>query len=268
MSSANFDKCDAPSSPRILRLLPMRRRLCLIAVLSMSLMTMGPPVQAAPSTAVAVTGTKISFSGRSWTVKSSTGLVGPGPNVFSSSPENVWVDSAGQLHMRITYRNGQWLSAEVILDQSLGYGTYDFSIASAVGSLDPNVVLGLFTWNDNPAYNHREIDVEFARWGNPANSTNAQYVVQPHTRTGNIKRFTQPALTAPSSHSFAWMPKSVLFSSSTANSSIASWKYTGSSIPKPGGENARINLWLDGGRAPQNGAEVEVVLSKFNFTPR
>ncbi len=41
-------------------------------------------------------------------MKASPGLVGPGPNVFSDSPENVWVDAAGQLHMRITARDGQW----------------------------------------------------------------------------------------------------------------------------------------------------------------
>lgn len=244
------------------------RRICSLALLTMFTVALGPPVQAGPPAAAALTGPKVSFSGRSWTVKSSAGLVGPGPNFFSSSPENVWVDSAGQLHLRITYRNGQWLSAEVILDQSLGYGTYDFSIASAVGSLDPNVVLGLFTWNDDPAYNHREIDIEFAKWGNAANSTNAQYVVQPYTRAGNIQRFVQPAMTTPSTHSFSWARKSVVFASKSQNGPIASWKYTGPSIPRPGGENARINLWLEGGKAPQNGTEVEVVVSRFTFTPR
>ncbi|MDQ4089270.1 MAG: hypothetical protein M3163_03045 [Actinomycetota bacterium] len=50
------------------------------------------------------------------------------------------------------------------------------------GRLDPNVVLGLFSWSDDPAYNYREIDIEVARWGDVAGDTNAQYVVQPWDR--------------------------------------------------------------------------------------
>jgi hypothetical protein len=61
---------------------------------------------------------------------------------ISDSPENVGVETGGQLHLRITYRNGQWLAAEVVVDRSLGYGTYAFNLTSPTGRLDPNVVLG------------------------------------------------------------------------------------------------------------------------------
>lgn len=211
-------------------------------------------------------GMTVAFSGYSWAVKSSTGLVGPGPNVFSSSPENVWVDAAGQLHLRITSRAGRWLSAEVFLDRSLGYGTYRFKIASPVGDLDPNAVLGLFTWNDDPAFNHRELNVEFARWGNAGDPTNAQYVVQPHDHAGNLSRFLEP-LSAPSVHAFTWGSKGVNFASTdAAGRTIANWRYTGSDVPRAGGERTHINLWLNRGLPPANGAEVEVVLSEFSFT--
>jgi hypothetical protein len=216
-----------------------------------------------PATAAAAT--SVGFSGYAWGVKSSP-LTGPGPNAFSDSPANVWVDAAGALHMRITHRDGQWQCAEVVLDRSLGYGTYAFDVASPVGALDPNVVLGLFTWDDDPAYNHREIDIEFARWGNAADPTNAQYVVQPYTTASNLKRFWQPA-TAPSVHSFAWASKSVTFASAAATGqSIASRRYSGKSVPRPGAERTRINLWLQGGVPPVDGSEVEVVLSGFTFT--
>ncbi|HVM50372.1 MAG TPA: hypothetical protein VMU04_20255, partial [Candidatus Acidoferrum sp.] len=46
----------------------------------------------------------VSFSGYDWWVKSSTGTVGPGPNYFSDSTNNLWVDTVGQLHLRITNR--------------------------------------------------------------------------------------------------------------------------------------------------------------------
>ena len=217
--------------------------------------------------AVTVGPRTVAFSGFSWSVKASTGLVGPGPNVFSDSPENVWVDAGGQLHLRITYRNGQWLAAEVVVDRSLGYGTYAFNLASPTGRLDPNVVLGLFTWSDDLAYNHREIDVELARWSDAGATQNAQYAVQPADRVGNLSRFVQPDAPA-TSHQFAWAPNRVSFASSSGASTVAAWKYSGADVPKPGNERTRINLWLDRGRPPTDGAEVEVVLSQFSFNRR
>jgi len=210
----------------------------------------------------------LAFSGYSWAVKASTGSVGPGPNVFSDNPENVFVDTAGQLHLRITYRDGLWRCAEVILDRSLGYGTYRFTLSSPVGDLDPNVVLGLFTWSDDPAYNHREIDIEVARWGSVGTTENAQYVVQPYDRAGNVRTFVQPDA-VPTTHGFTWAPNRVSFRSTAADgSSIAGWSYSGRDVPKKGDERIRINLWLDGGAPPTDGVEAEVVLSGFSFTPR
>lgn len=237
------------------------RRIALTLGLALVLLT---PV----SGAEAAGGRTVGFAGSSWAVKASTGVVGPGPNVFSDSPDNVWVDAAGQLHMRITNRDGQWRSAEVILDRSLGYGTYRWTLASPVGRLDPNVVLGLFTWSDDAAYNHREIDIEVARWGNPTSADNAQYVVQPWDRSGNLVRFVQPDV-SPTTHEFTWTQKSVSFRSATATGqTISAYTYRGPDVPKAGNERTRMNLWLNGGSAPTDGAEVEVVLSGFTFTRR
>jgi len=210
----------------------------------------------------------VAFSGFSWAVKASTGAVGPGPNIFSDSPESVWVDAAGQLHLRITSRDGQWRAAEVILDHSLGYGTYRFTLASPAGRLDPSVVLGLFTWSDDPAYNHREIDIELARWGDATGPTNAQYAVQPYDHVGNVRTFVQPD-TAPTTQEFTWAPHRVSFRSATAEgTTIAGWTYRGADVPRVGDERTRMNLWLDGGAPPTDGTEVEVVLSAFSFTAR
>ena len=70
--------------------------------------------------------------------------------------------------------NGKWHCAEVILNDSLCYGNYIFKIASKIGQINESAVLGLFTWDDHaPGENHREIDIEFARWGD-VNALNAQ----------------------------------------------------------------------------------------------
>jgi hypothetical protein len=209
-------------------------------------------------------GRTIDFAGHTWTVKSSNGRIGPGPNYFSSSTDNVWVDGAG-LHMKITKSKNRWNCAEVILNGTLGYGTYRFHLATPVDNLDPSVVLGLFTWNDNPADNHHELDIEFARWG-AAGNMNAQYVVQPYTDPDNILRFGWPPNNPVSSHSFTWLPTQVTFECVANGSSVVEWTAT-QGIPPTGGENARINLWLFQGRAPTNGQAVEVIISDFEFIP-
>ena len=207
---------------------------------------------------------RVAFSSWSWSVKASTAPVGPGPNVFSDSLKNVWVDIAGRLHLRVTCRDGCWQAAEVVLDHSLGYGSYRFTLASHADRLDPNVVLGLFTWSDGSTYHHREIDIEFARWGKSVD--NGQYTVQPST-TGNSHTFVQPQ-TAPTTHEFRWLPDRVSFHSATARGiTVAEWDYRGPDVPVAGDERTRINLWLYGGAAPTDGAEVEVVLSAFGFKP-
>ncbi len=210
----------------------------------------------------------LSFSGYQWAVKSSNGRVGPGPNYFSSATTAVWVDANDRLHLTITKgARNRWYATEVISRDSFGYGTYSWTIASRVDALDKQVVLGLFTWNDLPDYAHREIDYEWAKWGNDADSTNAQVVVQPYDAPGHLERFTQPPA-ADTTHRFTWEPGRVDFRSSHANGTpYFSWTYAGTDVPVPGGENARMNLWLFRGIAPSDGQAVEIVISDFTHTP-
>jgi hypothetical protein len=242
---------------------PMRLRLLLLVVLAAGLpLALG--TNRAPAARPAPPPTTIDFSGYRWTVKDSGKVkLGPGPNLFAAS--NVSVDAEGRLHLRITSSKGRWSTAEVINTQSLGRGTYTWVLDTPVDALDRNVVLGLFTWNDAPDYNHRELDVEFARWGNAADPTNGQFVVQPYDGNGNLQRLTLAAGTVPSTHSFTWAADHVDFSS--PSSTPASWRYEGPDVPQPGGENARMNLWLFRGAAPSDGRAVVVVIRSFTFPP-
>ena len=62
----------------------------------------------------------VEFSGHTWRIRSNDVPRGPGPNYFSDSTANVWVDdSASSLyntHQR-TPVNGRWASAEKLLNQ-------------------------------------------------------------------------------------------------------------------------------------------------------
>ena len=116
----------------------------------------------------------ISFSGYSWYVENSAQPVNPGPNCWSNSPENVWVDENGWLHLKITYSNGHWYCAELTSTRTFGYGTYAFYTASRIDTLDKNVVLGLFAYKDDS----HEVDIEFSKWG-ILDYSNGWFTVQP-----------------------------------------------------------------------------------------
>ncbi len=219
---------------------------------------------------------RINFSGYDWWVKSSSDPVGPGPNYFSDSTNNAWLDSQGRLHLRIIHRSNQWQCAEIVTRRTFGHGSYRFELDSAADSLNPSVVLGLFTWSDDPAYTHREIDIECSRWTNPADANNAQYVVQPSDVSGHRVRYAVPAGLTNSTHLFIWETNRVTFQSQRGGyvptpdptNVISAWTFTDApAVPQTGDENVRINLWLNNGSTPTNTNEVEFIIRTFQFVP-
>jgi hypothetical protein len=209
----------------------------------------------------------LQFSGHEWFVKSSTRPVGPGPNWFSGETEDVWVDARDRLHMRIRNRDGHWWSTEVGTKANLGHGEYRFHLDSNIDALDPNIVLGLFTWDNDPAEAHREIDIEISRWSREKDD-NIQFVLQPYKVPGNRLRFMLPPGIERSIHSFTWRQDRISFSIVAVGSETPIRQFSVTeNIPKAGRENARINFWLNRGTAPANGKDAEVVFSKFEFVP-
>lgn len=218
----------------------------------------------------------VQFSGYDWWVKTSPDPLGPGPNYFSDSTSNVWVDAQGQLHLRITHRTNQWQCAEIVTRRTFGYGSYRFELSSPVTDLDPNVTLGLFTWSDDPAYAHREIDVECGVWDNTNDPNNAQFVVQPWDWPNHLVRYAVPPALADSTHLFAWATNRISFQCQRGSYSpnpastnlLSAWEFTDApNVPQSGDENVRINLWLVNGTPPANGQEVEFIIKSFEFTP-
>ena len=214
----------------------------------------------------------LNWSGYVWNVKSSDTPVGPGPNYFSDSPQNVWVDGSGALHLKSALENGVWYSAEIFSQMPLGYGMYSFQCSvNDLQHLDSNVVLGLFTWETvtPPEVHHREIDTEFSRWSNAADSNFIQYVVQPWDHAGNLHRFqasTSPDPTPPLCN-FTWRLGSVEFQITQGSTVLEHWLYQGADVPPEGRGNARLNLWLYNGTPPSDGQAAEVIIKDFHFTP-
>jgi hypothetical protein len=217
---------------------------------------------------------QFNFAGYGWWVKTASGLAGPGPNYFTDSTNNVWVDAQGQLHLKITQTNGQWQCVEIISDRSFGYGQYRYTVLTPVSTLGTNAVLGMFTWSYDAAYNYREIDIEQSRWEYGYGTNNVEdYALAPYG-PGQTLNFTLPVTLANTTHCLIWRAGNVAFQSlnggfalpPAATNVLEMWNNS-LGVPPAGGEQVHINLWLDNGNPPGNGQPIEAVVSGFEFVP-
>jgi hypothetical protein len=215
-------------------------------------------VATVPGVAPPVSPKTIQFSGYQWEVRQAAN--DPGGSLNFYDPGNAWTDESAFLHLRTKRRNGQWVSGEVKLTRSLGYGSYRFVLRD-VAHLEPAVAFALFTWDDlGPS---REMDVEFSRWGEPKDK-NAQYVIQPYVVPANTVRFMVPP--GRLNVGARWEPGRVTFETYQASKLVAEHTFT-SGVPSAGNERIRMNIYVyDDKRHPlQN--DSEVVIEKFEFLP-
>jgi hypothetical protein len=227
----------------------------------------------------------ITFSGYQWNVRA-TGTGGPGPKIPNLWDDaNAWVDDKGSLHLKITAvtnagGNTEWHCVEISSQLRLAFGRYQFQVIGRIDELDPNVVLGLFKYPtpDVGGDGTNEIDIEFAKWGN-AKAKNADYVVFPINKPrvpGDNTEFNVVLTGGYSTHRFLWESDRVTFQSlhghrDDDSNEFEHWLYmpTGGRTdlvpqePTP----VRLNLWLFNATPPGDGAEVEMVISQFRFTP-
>lgn len=204
----------------------------------------------------------LNFSGLDFIVRDWPGA--PGPCTYHR--DNAWVDSTGRLHLTVTLRNGVYTCSEVVLTRSMGsgLGTYRVSMASRMDTLPASLVFGAFTYSDYaPLLAGREIDfVEVAKWGVPSTSTEAQFVVQPHTTAGNLLRIDLNASAYPAFET-VWKASSVDFrATATSPPMDISWTWPG--VVKPLDQTVHMNFWTFS--APS--ANAEVIVERFEFLPQ
>jgi hypothetical protein len=207
------------------------------------------------------------FSGLTWRVRWKPSDRGGTSNLYH--PDNVYVDQAGALHLRIIKRGERWTCSEVNLTRSLGYGTYSFTVEDT-STLEPAVVFGMFMWDySTDQQSNREFDIEISRWGNP-NSQNAQFVVQPNYAVMNLSRFAAPA--GKVKYTFFWEPGRVTMLASRTNRgapAVSKHVFT-SEIPRPGSESIRMVLYVYWGKKGNSAGlqrPAEVVVDEFHFLP-
>jgi hypothetical protein len=215
------------------------------------------------------------FSERAWTVRATDILDTPGPNIWADDHDAVWVDPEGALHLVMLEREGEVLAAEVALVESLGYGTYVFSLDTPIRQRNEFTVVGLFVRDTLTEAENKEFDIEFARWADP-DGPDAQFVVAPWQVQGNGETFTVGPLYEPTIHASHWAPDHHLFTSAIGHDwppaemdVLRQWYYDGESVMAPGNDRTRINLWLFRFLDPPEGVEegVELVVRRFDYLP-
>ncbi len=227
------------------------------------------------------TGRTIDFSGHTWRVKGAgpERRYGPGGFPFGSSPQSVWVDQQGRLHLRVMEIDGVWHSAEVCLTEPLGHGDYRFTTVGRVDDLDPNLVFGLFIWEYQASYDEagerniaNEFDIEFGTWKDPSRAP-AQFVCQPwhHQSSLHPYRFALTGDQSLSTHAFRWLRNRVECRAwrggpqreGVPEDQLTAWTYTGANVPA-GAPRVHLNLWCIE-EPPARGVPQEVIIERFEF---
>ncbi len=220
----------------------------------------------------------LDWAGCTWILKDDQ-AAGPGPNDWN--PRNVFVDTNGDLHLKITFNRAshKWDCAELFTTNNFGFGTYQWQIETRVDRYDPWVVLGLFPYGP-PALGpdgSNEIDIEYALWGRP-HGDNGGWTIYPDSGTNighygftfNLDR--QPSLRTTSR--FIWSATDINYSlldgfqsPSSTNNLIAAWDYA---PPNPAVNVPQrpmplhLNFWLDRGHVPVNGRPDEVIIHRLD----
>lgn len=217
----------------------------------------------------------LAFSGYRWEAVESRLPIGPGPNIFSAA--NVSLDAAGRLVLSLRRGEGGWSCAEVFLDRSLSYGRYEIELIPPP-DLDPRLVFGFYTWDEEDVFAHREIDIELSRWGE-SSYPDLNFTVQPavagRSRSAELPRGSPLLLR------FDWRPEKITFLAKAGGGEVL-WRFPddreGSSpvsasspgflVPPQGKERVSLNLWLFRGEAPDLPPEgLSIVISRFAYLP-
>jgi len=210
----------------------------------------------------------LKFSGYDWNVRTVASDRGGTNNLYDG--DNAWTDATGALHMRIVKKSDRWSCAEVVLNRSLGYGTYVVTVRD-ISHLEPAAVLSVNTFDDwgGDQY-YREMDVEISRWGDAANKNNAQYGIQPFYLPGNVLTFQAPSGTL--THSMRWESgrasfKTLRGAARAAGATMVSEHEFTSGIPSPGQERVQLFFYVIASEKNPLQKGDEVVIEKFEYLP-
>ena len=210
-----------------------------------------------------------SFAGFTWERKNGCG--GPGPNCWA--PANAVLDAAG-VHLRLTRQGGSWYAAEIRTTTPVPIGSYSVQLVGRTDLLDPNVVLGVFLYDDAAGETSEpcpsELDLESSRFGDPA-APNGHFVSYASGVCGpaDLDDFSYILTGTYTTHQIDWAPGAVAYRLMHGHRTapdlpehlIGERSFVSPLVPGSGGMRLHLNLWAFAGSAPTDQQEVEVVIS-------
>jgi len=209
----------------------------------------------------------LKFSGYDWDVRTIASDRGGSSHPYSG--DNAWTDSRGALHLRISKTSDDWSCAEVVLNRSLGYGTYVLLVRD-ISHMEPAAVLSMTTFDDwgGDQY-YREMDVDISRWGDAPSKNNAQFVIEPYYHPGHVYQFVAPS--GALKYSMQWTAGHARFRTVRGHSPegtpvIAEHEFT-LGIPSPGRERLRLFFYVVASDKNPLQHDNEVVLERFEYLP-
>ena len=210
----------------------------------------------------------LKFSGYDWDVRTIASDRGGTNNLYD--PDNAGTDASGALHLHITRKADRWWCAEMVLNRSLGYGTYLATVRDT-SHLEPAAVFSMITfeeWGGDQYY--REMGVEISRWGDAANKNNSQYVIQPFYIPGNVSAFSAPSGTL--TYLLRWESGRASFktfrgASVGAGAPLVSEHVFSSGIPSPGQAKIHLIFYVIATDKNPLQKDSEVVIEKLEYLP-
>lgn len=209
----------------------------------------------------------LQFSGYEWIASEAPGGKSPGPNPFRNSTRLISVDSRGRLNLSIDRVDGAWSCAELRLTRPLGFGTYEIAVSGNPARLDPQAVFGFFTYDYGNPPHYSEVDIEFARWGDPKHP-GGNCTVQPYDRTGNSHVFSLSDTPGITVCRLVWDETGVdclvILRKDSKETVLAQWR---NEIRIDSGQaTLHLNFWLFLGKPPQSGRRQVITVDYFTFT--
>ncbi|GAB6090606.1 hypothetical protein JCM12856_21990 [Spirochaeta dissipatitropha] len=216
----------------------------------------------------------LSFSGKDWKVRDQRREVGPGPNIFSADNVKVQDD---QLQLRILPRGQRrWTSAEIRTAEPVGYGEYTAVVRLPDTGIPDPLIFGFFTYDQDTAADHREIDIEFGRFGNTASDAPwLHFSLQPAEQPGRTIGFNPELPGGEWVISFLYLPERIDFYAFSPANAVSVYRFSveGSQVPEPGQMHLHLNLWLFRGADPdrenflRNPDDFLISIERVNLTP-
>jgi hypothetical protein len=221
-----------------------------------------------------------SWSGHNWIARDydtwPSSELGGGPHYNSTEWYSSLVQPQpdGSLKMTLENKGSYPVAAQIVSEDSYGYGTYQMTVTGDFNSFHPGLVFGsMFTYDytDGPDGGHNEINAaEFSNWSGTGVQSSNNYF-QDSGGEAIVSGLTSlPSGSIAITTRMTWQPNKIVwdtFVGSDTNGTRLSHYESTTNVPTPNNEQVNVNLWVKGSDPDrENVPTTSVYLNSFSFT--